>query len=364
MNIMFLHSSMQAGGAERMISALANHYAEQGIEVSIAVIDDLPSFYPLHPKVQLLNLWKFQKSGNIWQALKNNLTLISRTRQTFKEIHPDCIICFGINSLVHALVANIFLQFKVIGSERNNPGYDNKGFWNSMKRIATPFADGYIFQTIGARKYYPRIVQKNSEVIPNGIYIENMLADIVPLGERIPDSICAVGRLHYQKDYDNLLNAFAGFLKNFPSYTLVIFGEGGERGRLEKLIHDLELQAKVILAGRISNIAEEISQRKIYILSSRFEGMPNALMEGMACGCACISTDCDYGPRELISDGENGLLVPIEDPAALAAAMQKLATDSDLLEKIARNAVNIRQTHSIEQVADSYLEYIKTIIQK
>lgn len=362
MKIIFLYSSMRAGGAERMISGLANYYAQKNIEVSIAVIDDLPSFYPLDPKVELISLGGYNKSCGVWQAVKNNIRLILATRLTFKTLQPDCAVCFGINNLLYGLIARGFLNIKVIGSERNNPNYSGTGYWETMKKIAAPWADGFVFQTTGAKMYYPQSVQKKSEIIPNGIFIDDLSINIVPLSERIPDSICAVGRLHRQKGFDFLIRAFAKFSAANPSYTLTIYGEGIERGKLEDIINDLGLSGRVILAGKITNILEEIAKNKIYVLSSRYEGMPNALIEGMACGCACISTACDFGPSDLIIDGVNGLLVPVDDLDAMVSALQRLALDYALCEKIAKNAVNIRNTHSMEQIAEQYLAYIlKTV---
>lgn len=350
---------MWAGGAERMISSLANYYAEQEeIEVIIGVLDKNPSFYRLHPNVELLNLYELHQSKNIWQSIKNTIIIIIRTRQAFKDWCPDYVICFSIKQLVFALVAKSFLKIKIIGSERNNPNHYHDPFWNSMKKVATPFADGFIFQTEGAREYYPQRVQQKSAVIPNGILVDNFPTTILPPSERIPGSICAVGRLHEQKDYHTLINAFAVFVQTHPLYSLTIYGEGIERERLEQLIKKLKLEDKVILAGRIQNVIQEISKRKIYVLSSKFEGMPNTLMEGMACGCACISTDCNYGPRDLIVDGENGILVPVGDIDAMAAAMHKLASNKELLNKISYNASNIRNTHSMDGIGERYLEFL------
>lgn len=358
MKIMFFYSSMMAGGAERMISALANCYAKQEIEVSIAVVNNLPSFYTLHPQVSLLKIEDPKNSQNVWQAINNNLKIIFSTRHVLKEVKPDCVICFGINYVVYSLIAKTFLNIKVIGSERTNPYSSTKGFWDNMKKFASPLADGYIFQTNGAKRYYPKSIQKKCEVIQNGILIDSLPADIMPLNKRIPKSICAVGRLDVNKNFDKLICAFAQFLKMYPSYTLTIYGEGEERGKLEELINNLHLGEKVFLTGQVSNILEEVSKREIFILSSRYEGMPNALIEGLACGCGCIATDCDFGPNELIQDGKNGLLIPVGDIDAMTSAMQKLASDRSLLEKLAKNALNIRNTHSMEKIAERYLEYI------
>lgn len=127
--------------------------------------------------------------------------MITPARRAFKEVRTNCVVCFGINYLVYALIAKIFLNIKLIGSERSNPKYSDNEFWHKMGKIASPFADGFIFQTNGAEEYYPKIVQKKSAVIPNGIIVGNLPADTALLSKRIPNSICAVGNLSYLKDF-------------------------------------------------------------------------------------------------------------------------------------------------------------------
>ncbi len=361
MKLMFFYSSMMAGGAERMISALANRYVQLNIDVSIVVIDDRPSFYELDPKIKYINLYRLQKSRNKAQALRNGLKLIRLTRKAFSEVNPDCVLCFGTNYLSYALLARGSSKIKIIGSERNNPQKTQKGFWGRIRKFISLFSDGFIFQTDGAKDCYPQIVRQKSAVIPNGLFVDNMRPPI-PYCARRPNSICAVGRLHHQKGYDILLKAFAQFIKTRSSYTLTIVGEGNERTRLEGLIDELGLKGRVDLVGRKPDVIDIISDMQIYVLASRYEGMPNSLLEGMASGCACISTDCDFGPRELIIDGKNGLLVPVEDTTALAIALDTLAKDHVLSVKISQNAAAIRYSHSIQNIANQYLEYVVKVV--
>lgn len=359
MKIMFYYYSINnIGGAERVISYLANNFVERGDEISIMVTDHLPPRYPLDKRVKLINLNAESASTGLGDAVKNNLQRARITRKYLRKLSPDVVVCFGISGLTAAYLAKPFLGIKIIGSERNNPKYIDDGIWKYLKKWVSPLAHGFIFQTDKARMHYPQSVQKKSVVISNGIYIDDTNIGVLSLNQRIPDSICAVGRLNEQKGFDTLIHAFSKFVVTRPSYTLTIYGEGSERSNLEALISLLGLNEKVNLVGKIDNVLEEISRRQIFVLSSRYEGMPNALIEAMACGCACISTDCDYGPSELIKEGEDGLLVAVGDAGAMAGAMERIAEDPVFAEKLAQNAKKIRDTNSLNKIADSYYEYI------
>ena len=152
MHIMFYYVSMRRGGAERVISSLANNFVSRGAEVSILVLDDQPSQYPLDEKVNLINLCMLENSKNIFAAIKNNFRRIMKTRTVFKKNKPDVVVCFGINNLTFALAAKMGLPIKAIGSERSNPYRTNLGsFWKTMKMLLSPYADGIFFRQKGRR---------------------------------------------------------------------------------------------------------------------------------------------------------------------------------------------------------------------
>ncbi len=365
MKIMFYyHSVNNVGGAERVITYLANDFVERDDEVSIMVTDHLPPWHPLDKRVQLINLNTESSSQGLVDAVITNLYRVQLTRKHLRSVKPHVVVCFGISHLTAAYLARPFLGIKLIGSERNNPRYSDYGVWKHLKRLIPQLVDGFVFQTNKAQMLYPITVQKKSIVITNGISIEDHAIGTLQLNQRIPGSMCGVGRLSEQKGFDTLINAFARFERQYPSYILTIYGEGNERNNLEKLISELNMEGKVILAGKINNVLEEISKQQVFILSSNYEGMPNALIEAMACGCACVSTDCDYGPSELITDGENGLLVPVGDIEALANAMERIANDIAFADKLAKNAKRIRDTNSIHNIADRYHEYITRVAKK
>ena len=222
--------------------------------------------------------------------------------------------------------------------------------------------DGFVFQTKRVSLCYSEKLRKKGAVIHNGVFSEILPEKITEFADRKHNDICAVGRLDGQKGYDILLDAFAGFSEKHPGYHLHIYGEGPRKKELLTAIDKLELTDKVTMHGSVPNVMFTVENMGMFVLASRFEGMPNALMEAMACGLPCISTDCDFGPSELIQDGENGLLVPVGDAEALCVAMERIAEDPALAEKLSQNSRKIRQDHSGEEIAEQYHTYIQKVL--
>jgi len=359
LHIMFYYSSMQRGGAERVISSLANDFVRRGAEVSILVLDDKPSRYPLDARVHFINLCANKSSSNVLTAVRNNLRRMMLTRKTFQNKRPDVVVCFGINNLAFALAAKSGLSIKTIGSERSNPFRTDVGrFWTKMKQLLSPYADGYIFSTEGARTYYPEKTREKSVVIPNGVFADTM-PDIVPkLSERWQKTVCSTGRLQPVKGFDVLIDAFWRFRQRFPDYTLHIYGEGKQRAVLEKLVREKGLENHAFLEGYVDDIPAALCRHTMFAFTSRHEGMPNGLIEALACGLPCVAANCDFGPSDLIQHEENGLLVPVGDAEATANAMARIAANSGFADKLARNALKIRETHSMGEIAKRFHDYI------
>ena len=169
--------------------------------------------------------------------------------------------------------------------------------------------------------------------------------------------IVATGRLAGTKRYDLILDAFASVRDVDPDFRLRIFGDGPEEAKIKEKIGLLGLEGSAFVMGLTKDVAGVLLSSRIFVLASDFEGMPNGLIEAMACGCACVSTDCDFGPSELIVNRENGLLVPKGDAGAIASALKELIADPDLASSCAKSAQKIRDTHSLEKIADRYYEY-------
>ena len=211
-----------------------------------------------------------------------------------------------------------------------------------------PFADTVVVQTDSvaawARRFLP---DRKVQVIPNFV---PALPPATSTDQRNSNELLAVGRLSRVKGFDLLLRAFEVSGLNGTGVRLTILGEGPERASLESLAGELGIAEAVSLPGIVQDPERWMAQCALFVLPSRYEGFPNALLEAMAMGCAVVAADCPSGPRELVLDGENGLLVPPENVEALAAALKALMGDAGLRQRLGERAVFVRQRFAREAI--------------
>ncbi|MFJ7974839.1 glycosyltransferase family 4 protein [Peribacillus sp. NPDC096379] len=361
MKIMFVHATMNAGGAERTIASLSNFFVNKNHEVSIVTLRDSEVAYLLSSKVKYYNCNRSYESKNAYEAVKNNIFHIKRVRSFILKEKPDIILCFSVTSLFITIVANISQNSKIIYSERSNPYVIMKGtMWKKLKRPLSIFADGCIFQTERAKSYYPKLIHKKSIIIQNPVFV-NDYTDL-PTKFNRKKTIVSVGRLINSKGFDVLIKAFSMIHHDYPEYKLLIYGDGEELESLQRLIKKLSLENKVELPGHMKNIPTNIFDAAVFVFPSRLEGMPNALLEAMACGLPCVSTDCDMGPRELINNYENGILVPVDEENEMEKAIREILNDTQLAIRLGNNAKKVQVKNSIEVIGDHILEYMERII--
>lgn len=364
MKLAFLFGSMKRGGAERVIASLANTFCDQGDEISIITMDNDPSGYPLDERVQHIRLNLAGKSTNKLQSITKNIRRLQCLRSVIKRGNYDAVIAFYLRDAV--LLQYLFpfrRRFKIITSERANPKVRKLSKLEQQQYDKMlPKVDGFIFQTERVSFCFSEKLRENGTVIHNGVFPEILPAELPEFSARRHQDICAVGRLNEQKGYDILLEAFRQFHAEHPEHRLHIYGEGALRKTLETQIEECGLADCVTLHGSVSDVMFHVADMGMFVMASRYEGMPNALMEAMACGLPCISADCDFGPGELIRDRENGILVPVEDAAALAKAMAEVADDPQLAAKLSENARELRETHNGEKIAAMYHQYITDVV--
>lgn len=362
MKVVFYYGSIKGGGAERVITTLSNFLIEKGDEVSIIVHDEGESGYYLDPRVKVYALNCVHMSKNLKESLSLMFGNIKSIKKHIKMLKPDVVLAFDPQV---AFIANVACHgipdVKVIGSERSNPFMARAGWKSKIFTHGSIFLDGFVFQTEGAKHFYPLKTQKKGTVIPNGIF--SGFPEYIPeYGQRKPWTVCASGRIVEVKRYDLMVDAVERVIKKYPDIVLDIFGEGNDYDKLKAYIAGKGLQKSIILKGRTKNMTEELVRHRMFLLTSDHEGMPNGLIEAMACGCACISTDCNFGPSELIQDGVNGILTPVGDSKKLADAIESVIEDQVRAEQIAKNASLIRKSHSPESISNRYRDYMKQVI--
>lgn len=281
---------------------------------------------------------------------KNKVAQILQFRNSFIKEQIDGIIVFGCDTICY--IATLLAKVKYIYSLRVDPLQVN--FNKFTYKYIINHCHKIVFQTRKVQSYFNENVRKRSIVIPNPI----LDANLPKIESNREKKIVLVARMSEEKNIPMAINAFAKIDRK--GYTLHLYGVGGQMDELKKLVSDLKLQDEVIFEGHVTRVVEYIKNADILLLTSNFEGMPNALIEGLAMGLACITTDFPSGAAyDLIEDGENGFIVPMNDVEALAKKIQLLINNSDLREKFQRNAVNIRIKQNIEEIVSQWINFIQ-----
>ncbi len=361
MKLALVISTLTAGGAERVISLLASYWAGKSWSVTLITLDEPSSdFYQLHPDVKRIGLGLMAESLSLGASVRHNWRRVQKLRQVIKAESPEIVISFVDTVNVLTLLATRGLGLPVIISERTEPRHHNPGrMWPGLRRLTYPWADAIVAQSASVCQWLRHLAGKRPvcTVIPNPINPDILEGQDTPSGETAPTAgprdrrlIMSLGRFSQEKGYDLLIKAFALIALDYPRWDLLIIGDGPERDTLRQLAAELDIGPRVHFPGRLKNPAMLLSQADLFVLPSRYEGFPNALLEAMACGVAVISFDCPSGPREIIRDGVDGLLVPSENIQGLSAAIARLMTDDDLRKRLAAKALEVNERFSLEKV--------------
>lgn len=357
MKILFYNYAMNMGGIERTIAGLANLLSREHEVIVTQFLSDR-SFYDLDEAVRY-EPFGFTAQGNV---LLRTYKLYRKIRCLLKKERPDLVFCMSLTHLVLFCQAARGLDTVVIGAESANP-LNDLSKRALRQRARSVCADGFIFQTERAREAYPKKTARGSAVIANAIWNEDVLTPPQTLPQKMRQ-VVSVGRLEYVKGYDFLIEAFSRVCADFPDWNLVIYGEGTDRERLQTQIDTLGMQSRITLPGRDLHAFSKVRASEVFVLSSRSEGMPNTLLEAMACGVCCIAVDCPNGPREIVTDGVDGLLIESENVDAMEAALRRVMADADLRKTLSENAEKILEQHTPAWYARAWLTYAKEVISR
>ncbi|MFZ0485512.1 MAG: glycosyltransferase family 4 protein [Arenicellales bacterium] len=356
--VVLVISSLDVGGAERVLATMANHWAEHGRDVrilSLASPDDAP-FYPLDSRIQYAGLGLLGSSADTGEAVRRNLNRVSVIRKTVKAAAPDLIISFMTECNVLVLLATRGLGLPVVVTEHTDPAKCPVArIWSLARRISYKWARLIVVLNRPALEFFA--ARFNAVVIPNPVPRCDEASAGGARAER-EEVILAVGRLGPEKGYDILFRAVAALGEAAGGWRLVILGQGPERDRLESLARHLEIESRVSMPGVVKHPQSYFRTAGIFVLSSRFEGFPMGLCEAMACGMPVVASEYSAGVYDLIEPGVNGLVVPAQDSGALAGALGTLVGDPALRRNLGSRATDIAERFGVARVMGLWEETI------
>ena len=356
MKIFFYINTLSTGGAERVIANLANQFSASGHDVAVINSFRHEHEYPLDDNITHYYL----EHGETYKSvIKRNFGRIKKLRRILKTDKPDVLVSFMREANIRAVIACMGLKTRTVISVRNDPDREYAGaFSRLLAKTLLTSADGCVFQTNDAKKWFPKKLQKKSEVIPNAV--KRSFFEIKR--EPVPYRIVTCGRLTAQKNQKMQIDAVSALSEKFPRIQLLIYGAGELRDELRKYIDTLGCAEHVMLMGETSDVEGALSEASGFVLTSDHEGMPNALMEAMAAGVPCISTDCPCGgPKELIENGKNGFLIPVGDTEELVRKISILLSDDSLCSAVSERSKESGRLYLPDAVLEKWEKYLKKL---
>jgi len=365
MQLAFVIYSLQAGGAERVLSIMANHWSGKSQKITVITLDDgsQPSFYDIDYRVQQVSLDVAAASKNGFVGILNNFRRIYKLRRAIRAAQPDTIISFMTETNVLTLIATIGVRTPVIVTEHTDPWTALvPGIWSKLRLWLYHRASRVVVLNQRAREFFDKSPGIKTMVMPNPVVIET---------EKKPDDlnhavtsehfIVAMGRLSPEKCFDLLIRAYSRLAAEYSDWNLVILGEGVERDSLEALRDELGLGDRVKLPGTIRYPHVVLKRADMFVSSSELEGFPMALCEALACGLPVIATEYHSAVRDIVEDGHNGILVPPGDEETLAATMIRLIEDPRERDRLTTNSVEIGLRFSVKVVMERWEQLLEEV---
>jgi len=352
--VVMVLNDLAGGGTQRVATTMANAWAARGDEVTLALVSPETDAWTVDPRIRRIDLGLRRGTRTLLGALRDYGAVVLRLRRLLRDVRPELAIGFIAHINVLLVLAGLGLGLRIAVSERNDPSRQSFGpIWDRLRRWLYPLAD---------------IVTANSQSALDALstYVPRQRLALLPNPLAAPPApgnreklVLAVGRLHRQKAYDVLIEAFARIAAEHSDWSLRIAGEGEERGALERAVSRHRLTDRVTLLGYVADPAPLYAAAGIFVMASRHEGTPNALLEAMAAGLPCVVSDGVGGGLDFLRDEVSGLVVPREQADALGRAMARLMEDAALRLRIGEAARSATVSCALPRVLgewDSALE--------
>ena len=343
--IVFVLPDMPGGGTERVVALFSNELVKRGYPVSILLFAGKRVEYLLDERVEI-----FVAGETSGGKLSVRLKRLKAMRKFYKKNKGCYIFAFSVMGAVFSTISTLGIPHRMLVSERSDPSRYEHVF---VRNLAYGRAEKLILLTEDMRQLFPKRLQRKAAVIPNPVS-----ADMpAPFNGERKKRVVSVARLESVKNHKLLITAFEDFIKQFPDYELHLLGIGTLEEELRKQVGSLQLENKVVFRGFSSNVKEDIRDSAMFVQSSDYEGISNAMIEALAMGVPVIATDCPVGgARSYIKSNVSGILIPVGDKKALTAAMMKVAESPEFAKTLSQNGAKIKEVYSLSRITDRLLE--------
>lgn len=355
MKVLFSIGTMSHGGAQRVISIISNQMIQMGHEVEILTYYDQPSWYKLNERVKITCDEKNIGKSNIFKH-------ILFRRNYIKRIKPDAVLSFLAPFNMVMIIAMLGLNIPLIVADRNDPNrVPGNRLIRKLRDFLYNFADGVVVQSLDNKHYFGSIVQRKSAVIYNPIELDGISSRAYD--EKKKDKIVCVGRIIKQKNPLLLARAFHRISDEYPSYSLYYYGEGEMSKDIIEFAKNNNLESRIKCPGPVENVYDNVKDAKLYVMSSDYEGMPNALLEAMCFGLPVISTKVS-GATDVIINNQNGILVDCDSQEQLECAMKCMLMNETFASVCAVEAHKLADKLDKKNITECWLSFIEETINR
>ena len=344
--------SLNGGGAERVLAGLSSRLSQRGHDVTLITLDDgTQDKHSVDASVHRVHLDVMRESHSILSRLKNSRIRLRGIRETVADLAPDVVLSFCDRTNITVLTALKNSATPVVISERSDPAEQHLGWlWEMFRRRA--YRDAWVIAlTDTSARHLQAMTTHPVTVIPSAVDVPPVISDRTDAMKN--RRVIAIGRLEHEKGFDRLVNAFATIRSEHPNWTLRILGEGSCRESLIAQAETLGIAQQFELPGWTRPIWGELADATIFVLPSRYEGFPSALMEAMASGVPSIAVDCESGPRAVVQHSIDGLLIE-NNESAIADALREMISDESKRERLGTAARAVVDRLGWDAMVDAY----------
>ncbi|MEL6927024.1 MAG: glycosyltransferase family 4 protein [Cyanobacteria bacterium J06600_6] len=367
MKITLVIPSIGCGGAERVLVSMAQGFIQRGHDVAVVTLSEKDSdFYELPPECMRIGLGILGSSAGVAEALSNNFRRIAVLRRGITATAPDVVISFLRITNITTILALLFTKIPLIVTEHNDlKAFSYGTLWENLRRFTYPQATGIVSVSKGVDRGFANLPEQKRGVIYNPILVKEggSLAELPPEANLQKKWLVSMGRLTQQKRFDLLLQAFNKIAHQYPDWQLIIMGKGELQTELLEMRDELDLSTQVVFTGALSNPFTVLRQGELFVMASENEGFPMAHGEALACGLPVVCTDCPSGPKEMIRQDIDGLLVPNRDIDALATAMASLMSDESRRQRLAAKAPEVLDRFGLEAIVTQWESLIHRLLE-